>query len=168
MPFLLIGGHAVAAYGYGRHTLDVDLLVRETDQEAWHKLLLAARFEIYHLHPNFRMYHPPEEEPFPVDLMLVDESTFQKLYAGSQEQSALGATMRIPSLAHLIALKLHALRSGQPHRWERDFPDIVMLIQRNGVDLAAPVFSEILERYASPSVRAELLRRLAGPEPASG
>ena len=35
MPFLLIGGHAVSAYGISRQTGDVDLPVQRSRKELW-------------------------------------------------------------------------------------------------------------------------------------
>ena len=36
LPFLLIGGHSLAFYGYPRNTLDIDFLISDQDAEAWH------------------------------------------------------------------------------------------------------------------------------------
>lgn len=44
--------------------------------------------------------------------------------------------------------------------------DIVMLVQTNKIDLAAPEDAATLDRHASPTVRAEIQQRLAGPESA--
>jgi hypothetical protein len=35
LELVVIGGHAVNALGYSRTTLDLDLLVRKSDSEAW-------------------------------------------------------------------------------------------------------------------------------------
>ena len=34
LPFLIIGGHAVNAYGYSRFTKDLDILVQATDRKS--------------------------------------------------------------------------------------------------------------------------------------
>ncbi|MCB0335165.1 MAG: hypothetical protein KDD62_02635 [Bdellovibrionales bacterium] len=39
MPFLVIGGHAVNAYGISRQTGDIDLLVPKEAHSAWDKML---------------------------------------------------------------------------------------------------------------------------------
>lgn len=166
LPFLLIGGNAVIAYGYPRQTADWDFLVRDTDRDKWHELILPLGFRLHHHHLVFHMYHPLQPGLVDMDLMLVDGGTFAKLQAESHETTISGVVLRMPSLRHLIALKLHALRAGLEHRRERDLLDIIMLVQLNKVDLAAPEFVQILDRYATPAIRAELLRRLAGPESA--
>ncbi|MEQ1860625.1 MAG: hypothetical protein ABMA13_11880 [Chthoniobacteraceae bacterium] len=162
LPFLLIGGHAVIAYGYPRQTRDLDLLVHENDRRRWDELITSFGFKQYQVARVFHMYHPIDRTLPPVDLMLVNAQTFGKLSAGAIEKTVLDCTVRVPSLAHLIALKLHALSSGAEHRHELDMGDVITLVQLNHVDLASPEYGEIVDRYANPAVRAELIRRLAG------
>lgn len=164
LPFLVIGGNAVIAYGYPRQTADLDLLVREPDRRAWDELIRPLGFHPHQLQRAFHMYNPTERGLPAVDLMVVDAATFEKLSTGSTEAIVHQASVRIPALSHLIALKLHALRSNQPHRRELDMGDVLTLVQLNKVDLAAPEYAEILERYASPALRDEIRLRLAGPQ----
>jgi hypothetical protein len=160
LPFLLIGGNAVIAYGYPRVTRDLDLLVRESDRRKWDDLIRSFDFNEHQITRVFHMYNPLDRALPAVDLMVVDEGTFQKLFAGSLEHKVQEAFVRLPSLAHLIALKLHALKSGAEHRRELDFGDVTMLVQLNKIDLAAPEYRDILERYATDAIRTELFRRL--------
>src|SRR2546430_521152 len=85
LPFLLIGGNAVIAYGYPRHTQDIDLLIRDTDRRAWDALIVPLGFRQYHIHRSFHMYSPTSAGRPPVDFMLVDVGTFEKLSAGARE-----------------------------------------------------------------------------------
>ena len=162
LPFLLIGGNAVNAYGYPRVTRDADLMVREVQRRAWDELIVPLGFRAHQIQRVFHMYNPIPRDLPAVDLMLVDDGTFDKLAADATEIEMAGAKVRIPSLRHLIALKLHALRSSAPHRRERDMGDVLTLVQINGVDLASAKYVEILERYATPALATEIQRRLAG------
>ena len=108
------------------------------------------------------MYTPLERGQPPVDLMLVNSRTFEKLSAGATVSEVDGQQIRYPSLLHLIALKLHALRHGLEHRRARDLGDVVELMMINQLNLAAPEFQEILERYGTPAITAELRVRLVG------
>lgn len=164
LPFLIIGGNAVVAHGYQRYTQDIDLLVRQHDLRAWDSLILPLGYFHHHVARVFVMYSPTEAGRPPIDFMLVDDSTFQKLASGAIEVELEGARIRIPALVHLIALKLHALRHGGEHRRERDLGDVLELLQINHVDLAAPEYCEILDRYATEALRAEIHARLARPE----
>jgi len=164
LPFLVIGGNAVIAYGYPRMTRDIDLLVREGDRRAWDELMLGLGYLPYQIMRAFHMYNPQRRGDPPVDLMLVDESTFAKFIAGRGVSTLDETEVFLPKLSHLLALKLHALREGGAHRFDRDMSDVVTLIRVNGVALADPEYADILDRYATPAVRAEILRRLAGLE----
>jgi hypothetical protein len=162
LPFLIIGGNAVIAYGYPRQTQDFDFLVSETDRRAWDELITSLGYRQHSIQKVFHMYTPLERGQPPVDLMLVNSRTFEKLSAGATISEVDGQQIYYPSLLHLIALKLHALRSGLEHRRARDFGDVVELMMINRLSLAAPEFQEILERYGTPAITAELRIRLAG------
>jgi hypothetical protein len=164
LPFLVIGGNAVIAYGHIRQTGDIDLLVRQRDRLRWDQLILSLGYRVHHAARAFHMYHPTGDEVFPVDLMIVDDPTFEKLASDAQANTILNTDVRIPSLRHLIALKLHALRYGGEHRHLRDLGDVVALIRENHVDLASEEYREILDRYATDATRDELRHFLAGPQ----
>jgi hypothetical protein len=44
MPFLVIGGHAINALGFSRHTGDLDLLVPLRSKGEWQALLARLRY----------------------------------------------------------------------------------------------------------------------------
>ena len=165
LQFLVIGGQAVIAYGYPRMTADVDLLVREADRQKWDELITTLGYRPHHLQRAFHMYNPIGDDRTGVDLMLVNESTFAKLLDKTTDTKIGGTPVRIPSLRNLIALKLHALRHGDEYRYSRDFVDVIELLQCNQVDLAAPDYVEILQRYATPAIVDEIRTRYAGPRP---
>ena len=98
----------------------------------------------------------------PVDLMLVDASTFSKLVSTPHSCVLEEVPVSVPALPHLIALKLHALRQGSRHRHARDFLDVVELVQINHVNLATPEYQEILQRYADDATRQKLAQTLPG------
>ena len=45
-----------------------------------------------------------------------------------------GYLIQIPGLRDLIAMKVHALNSGDAKRWKKDGPDIVQLVIKAGMD----------------------------------
>jgi hypothetical protein len=165
IPFLVIGGHAVIAYGFPRQTADLDLLVREEDREAWHALVTGLGYTPYHLQANFLMYNSLATGMAPLDFMIVNGQTFSRLATDAGRLGAEGHGAMIPSLRHLVALKLHALRSGQAHRQERDLLDVTTLVELHAIDLASPDYREIFERYGTATIRAEIDRRLGRSRP---
>lgn len=47
LPFLVIGGHAVNAYGYSRETADLDILVNKADRDQWLSWFHSLNYTIY-------------------------------------------------------------------------------------------------------------------------
>lgn len=161
VDFLLIGGHAVNARGYERTTLDIDFLIAGRDLRAWSGILDQAGYRLITENIKaFAQFEPREGEGFRVDLMLVDDPTFAKLLAGSEWREYGRRRVRVAGVLHLIALKLHALRSENRQALGKDYLDILNLIRLNQVDIHSAGFEEIITRYGSPSIHDRLRRDL--------
>ncbi len=158
LRFLLIGGYAVSAHGYSRKTFDVDFLVCRDDSEAWRELLRGLDYECEHEQAAFMQFTSRSAEAPPLDLMRVSRETFEKLFAASQPRRMSGADTRVPSLLHLIALKLHAARDAAPHRRYKDLVDIFYLVDANRVDVLSASFREMCEQYGTTELYEEILR----------
>jgi len=154
LPFLIIGGQAVKLLGYERVTRDFDFVVLANERRRWEKLLARHGYGLVHATSAFAQFKRVEIEENPIDLMLVDDSTFAKLSAESTEKEWEGARGRVPVPLHLIAMKLHALKS--PHRYPKDYTDIVELMRIHKLDIRSPEFQAILARYAPPHIRERL------------
>lgn len=77
--------------------------------------------------------------------MLADAETFSRIQqASSPAEIGNRLTLRIPSALHLIAMKLHALRS--PHRLAHgvDLQDVTHLIRTAKIDLSGREFTEVM------------------------
>ncbi len=96
-----------------------------------------------------------------VDLMLVDDSTWAKLESAGTELNYADRTFKFVSLLHLIALKLHALRTYERAIQGKDYYDILQLIRTNGINHLNPEFQEILNRYATETIKERLIRDLS-------
>ena len=82
------------------------------------------------------------------------ESTAQPRDAGD------GIQLQVPHPWHLIAMKLHALRSPQRFETGVDLQDVKHLIKSAKIDTSSREFTEIAERYATDTIRSRLLREL--------
>jgi hypothetical protein len=162
---LLVGGNAINLLGYSRTTFDVDLLVRDKDMKRWVSFFARHGYAVFHRSTNFirLRFNADPAAALPVDLMLADKETFEKILAASQLHD-LGNNVKlaIPSPLHLIAMKLHALRN--PARLESgiDLQDVKHLIRTGRIDTSSKEFTEITSRYATPAIRDRLLRELGG------
>ena len=160
---VLVGGNAVNLHAYSRTTFDLDLLVPEEQAEQWIAFFRAHGYEVFHRTHNFirvRLASDPAGA-LPVDLMLADAQTFARIrQASSSAQIGHGRTLRIPSALHLIAMKLHALRS--PHRLAHgvDLQDVAHLIRTAKIDVAGREFTTVMEQYGSDEIRERVRRAL--------
>lgn len=150
LRFLLIGGHAVNAAGYGRVTADVDLLVLADDRETWAALLTRKGYTTFEEGETFLQLSPPAEfAAWPLDLMFVGPATFDQMLAASTTVEMEGSPVPIPSRQHLIALKLHALKIGGVERQGRDFQDVVGLLRAGNLAVRSAEVRHLFERYGT-------------------
>lgn len=161
---LVIGGHAINAYGYTRTTVDFDFVIPGTTLPIWRDELDAIGYRWRGETRAFAQFSAPEGDnpPFPIDLMLVDEVTFEKLWIEARVLDFAGVSLRVPKPTHLIALKLHALKNPARAARGKDLPDIVQLMRIAELDLADPELDAILRRYADKRT-IDLLRKLTEP-----
>jgi hypothetical protein len=159
LPFLIIGGLAVIAYGYPRDTMDLDYLVRRSDRDAWRHALASHGYGVAHEHDNFAQFtaQPGETD---VDLMFVNDSTFETMFAASVRKETGVSEARFPSLEHLIALKLHVLKQGLPHRTLRDMDDVINLLLANRVDLRQESWRKLFTKYGNRDLYEKIARAI--------
>lgn len=160
LKYLVIGGHAVNAYGTVRATVDVDLMVCRDDVEKWTDLLKAEGFKLKNDAGTFRQFTPPYGIEWPLDVMAVNASTFQKLAGAARPLPVLGITALVPSAEHLVALKLHALKHGRMERFDKDMGDVITLIKNAGIKVESPAFKEMVEQFGTAEIYERILKRL--------
>ena len=161
LRFLIIGGYAVAAHGYARVTFDVDLLVRRADRDAWFTRVTAHGLTLFRQTGAFAQFSPPAgSEGEGLDLMFVDDSTFERMWQASEVRDFGENRARVPCLDHLLALKLHALKQGLLHRTTKDAEDVEMLVRRHGIDLRQPRYEELFVKYGTREIYDTFLRLL--------
>jgi predicted nucleotidyltransferase len=160
LEFLVIGGHAVNAYGYARETADVDFLVRKEDRSGWEAAFVSIGYTIFRDAPTFLQLSAPEGSAWPVDLMFVSDRTFQPMLAEAKEMDTYLGRIRIPAVEHLIALKLHALKHARLDRFLKDFQDVVGMIDCNQLDPTSEKVRRLFEKYGTVDLYEKVLRSL--------
>jgi len=159
LPSLLIGGHAVIAHGHPRNTFDLDLLISRPSTEDWRSFLLAEGYRIRQEGSTFIQFDPPNEQTLPLDLMIVSAETYRKFEAEDLPLSAAEAGgVRVVALKHLLALKSHAIRHGNPGRVEKDVDDVIGLVQANRLNVAEAPWHEVFLKHGPPELHEKLLR----------
>lgn len=156
LQFLLIGGNAVILLGVVRNTLDIDLLVRDSDRSRWLDLLRDLKFRLYYGTDAFAQFEPSGERQVSVDLMFVDPNTWTKLATEPRIAILAGVEIPLPKPEHMVALKLHAASSPNRSTPETDWADIRRLTLQHKLDPADAGFRSIIIRYGGESA----LRRI--------
>lgn len=153
LGFILIGGHAVNTLAERRQTRDVDIAVRAARADPWREILLGLGYELRHESDAFMQFAPPDIAEWPLDIMLVNESTFAQLNAEAVLTDVGGKrNIAVASARHLVAMKLHALKQSGGVDKLKHMTDIVMLIgdnaTRDSLRVSEPDLKALCLKYA--------------------
>jgi len=158
LPFLLIGGHAVILHGFPRNTFDLDLMILRTDQIRWIDLLEELGEKKISAGPTFLQFESLDQKTMPVDLMLSNPETFEKMSAESLVALKGEGTIRMVSLRHLVALKCHAIKFGHSGRVEKDVDDLIGLGKANNLNWNDAEWHEIVLKHGTKELDEKLQR----------
>ena len=153
---ILIGGFAINAYGVARNTLDVDFLISEADYQKLTDPLSAQGYKESVRTDVFVKYEHKDRGAMPIDLLFVDPNTFEMIWRGGGESTISGHRFKTPSLLHLIALKLHAIKKGSKDRVWKDLPDIINLVIANRMDVSSSDFVEICRKFGPEGIHQKI------------
>ncbi len=149
---LVIGGHAAISYGVPRSTFDLDFLARKAQREEWRSFMRSLGYTLFHETDPFQQWTPPGSE-IAVDLMLVDEGTWAKMDMAARTIQMGDTSFRVVAPAHLIALKLHAMKFRPGEESNKDWSDVVELIKACRLDPGSEELLSIVQRYANELTR---------------
>lgn len=147
LPFLLIGGNAVILLGFARNTIDIDLLVPAARRSAWLDAMRNLGYRLYFGSEAFAQFEPGETGGHAVDLMFVNERTWELLSAEPPEREVLGFTVRLPRPEHLVLLKIHAAASPDRSKPETDWEDVRQIFRACQLDCEDPPFRDQIVKF---------------------
>lgn len=156
LPSLLIGGNAIILLGYIRNTVDLDLLVPEATRSQWLDLVRDLGYRLYHGTPAFAQFESADSAAAPIDLMFVEQETWEKLVEGATTTELVTERVLVPRPEYLVALKLHAARSPTRSKPEVDWEDIRQIVRICHLNPSEEPFRQIILRYGSE----DALRRI--------
>lgn len=158
ISLVLIGGFALNHYKYARQTFDVDFLITEQGFQKILKLLELSGYKIDYRQEVFvRLISEKRPLFMDIDFVFVDEETIVKIISESQKTDIGGCEFSVPSLEHLVALKLHAVKYNPGHRMTKDIPDIINLIRINKMDAKNERFKELCLKYGTQELYQKIL-----------
>jgi predicted nucleotidyltransferase len=157
IPFVLIGGFAVNYYRVTRATADIDILMTDLDFQTALPLLEKRGYQLVTQTDLFVRFVHRECEWMDLDIMFIDRDTINGIVKEGKEVEMLGTKVTVPSLEHLIALKLHSIKHNPEHREFRDLGDIVELIRRNQLDVRSDGFRDLCLKYGTDELYRKIL-----------
>ena len=158
IPFVLIGGFAVNFYKFSRTTGDVDFMMTEVGfNQAW-PFLEKAGCRLMIRTPLFATLKSDIPPFMLADILFVDEKTIKGVLAKTSEAQVMGEKLQVPSLEHLIALKLHALKNNLAHRESRDLRDIMELVKQHQIDVKTKSFRHLCQTYGTDEIYKKICR----------
>lgn len=158
IPCALVGGFAVNHHKVTRQTADVDLMIVDHDYDKAFEILQGAGYRQFRKQEMFARFEASEKDQVDVDLLFVDQKTLEGILRDGEKVKIANSEFVVPSLDHLIAMKLHSLKSNPKLRKSRDFLDILELISRNKLAVRADHFRNLCVKYGSDEIYNEVLR----------
>jgi hypothetical protein len=161
LRFLVIGAHAVIEHGFQRGTEDADVLVCKDDRARWLEAAADLGYRLRHDGDTFLQFEPQVPLQWNLDLMLVPAATFERLLAAAKPAQLEGAAVLVPSLEHLLALKIHALKHGKGLRVLKDTTDIVQLLTANRIDPRSSWLQSLFDKHGTPEIYERIVKLIS-------
>lgn len=159
LEFMLIGGHAINVIGDRRQTRDIDIVVCSVHSDKWQEILTQLNYQLFHKSDAFIQFKPSDIADWPIDIMLVDEVTFDGLMAEASSVNLGGEhDILMPSSKHLIAMKLHALKQADTISRLKDLLDLTTLVKHGKIDIQDKAFERLCLKYGTRDIYEELIK----------
>jgi len=158
IPFILIGGLALHFHNYDRQTYDIDFLIDKNNFKAVVPFLEELGYSLENLQETFARFDGEKKDLMDFDLMFVDGETFKAVLRDAKQVDMGGQSILVPSLFHLIALKLHSIKGNPRQREFKDLLDIAELIRKNKIEVKSTIFQNILKKYGSQDIYEKIMR----------
>jgi len=162
VTYALVGGFAVNAYQVSRQTADVDLLIVADDLAKAGRVLESSGYRKSVVADVVARFEGDGKRLMDIDLLLVDPATLRRVCEDGKTVRIAGNDVRVPSLRHLIAMKLHAIKSDPSKRLGKDLPDIVALMKKNGLSLEDAGMAELCLKFGTSDILGKLREFLGG------
>ena len=156
---VLIGGFAVNFHKVQRASMDVDFLTTRKKFEAVFGFLEKEGFKKFSEHENFAQLENDKEYLGKLDFMFVDQDVLDKIAKEGKQVVIAGQDFKVPSLFHLIALKLHTVKFEKKREY-KDLMDIVDLIRSNKIDIRSGEFRSLCLKFGTQELYDRILNHL--------
>jgi len=143
---VLVGGYAVISYKIQRMTFDVDFLITTEDYLKVEQELLALGYSIVNKNEVFVQFKSDVFGLRDIDFLISDAKTVNSVLNNGRKITIAGKSFVVPSLLHLIAMKLHSI-AGNEEREVKDLPDVIQLMVVNGINPEKDEIKQLFVKY---------------------
>ncbi len=160
VPLLIVGGHAVNALGGSGDTAELECAIAATNEtKLAHYVGLTGWNMVYRTQffAKYRLFSTGSPE---IKMMFLDDTTFARMLAAGSDRAFEKVTLRVPSLIHLIAMKLQVVKN-EPHLEIDELPQIVALLRANSGRWKPEELAAACERFGPPEIGERIGERLA-------
>lgn len=158
IPHVLIGGFAVNAYKITRQTADIDFLIIKADFSKISDLLKKEGYEEGKVSDICGQMIGKSPFYWDIDFVFVDKMTLEGIRQEGKKVTIAGREFLIPSVMHLLALKLHALKNNPEKRMAKDWEDVIALIEKENINVYSPEFKNLCLKYGKQELYDKILR----------
>lgn len=157
IPFVIVGGFAVNYHQFPRLTGDLDIIIKDEDYPKARSILNEAGYRKVVEGNLFARFVHEEVLLMDLDAIFVDGKTLLGILKDAKETEVQGIKLKVPSLEHLIALKLHSIKNNPEGRESIDLGDILELIRRNKIDVESLSFRDLCLKYGTQPMYGRIL-----------
>lgn len=127
-PYAIVGGLGLQAYGFGRATFDVDLVVAAEVQPRLIEFLEGLGYRTLYVSSGYSNHAHADPAMGRVDFVYVRGRTREQLFAACRRLPVIGElVLPVPRPEHLAAMKVQAMKND-PDRTFQELADIRYLL----------------------------------------
>ena len=162
VPLLVTGPHAFHAHSSPDDAVfnDCECAIAADDETKLADYFTRNEWNIVYRTPFFAKFRLLSTGTPVIKVLFLDPTTFGQLLAGSFERAFGEITVRIPSLIHVIAMRLQSLKN-EPNREIEDLPDILTLLRANKGRWKADELDAVCKRFGPRGIYIRIAQRLA-------
>lgn len=162
VPLLLTGRHALVAHGCLRAITDneCECAIAAENEKAITDSLAGDQWSAVYRTPFFAKFRLLSSGTPVIRVLFLDPTTFSQLSDASTAHEFDSVPMRVPSLIHVIAMKLQSIKN-EPAREPQDQTDILALLRANAGRWHPNELEAICKRFGPKNTYNRLMLRLA-------
>ena len=162
LQVLITGPHAMVAHGVGNEVEgeDCECAIAAENEEAVTGHFARSDWNVVYRTPFFAKFRLLSTGTPVIKVLFLDATTFGQLRAASTEHTFGSLAMRVPSLIHVIAMRLQGIKN-EPPREAEDLPDVLTLLRANLAHWKSDELEATCKRFGPPGIYARVNERLA-------